>query len=210
MAGEEIKAGNGREARTSRTGRGVGATAVTLTVVAFAMLGMAFAAVPLYRMFCQATGFNGTTQRAAAGSEHVVDATVVVRFDTTITPGLPWRFEPVERQVTVRLGETRLVHFRAENLAGRTVTGTATFNVTPEAAGAYFNKIQCFCFNEQTLAPGEVADMPVSFFVDPAMLQERGGDRIGLITLSYTFFETETPAPAAASSGDKATATSGG
>lgn len=171
-------------------------TALAAGVLALAMLGMAYAAVPIYRLVCQVTGLNGTTQRAEQGAGKVIDRTIIVRFDSTLAQGMPWVFEPVQRQVTVRLGETAMAFFRATNTSDHVVTGTATFNVTPEIAGRYFNKIQCFCFEEQTLKPGESVEMPVVFFVDPALTEEVGARDIGSITLSYTFFEVpETAAP---------------
>jgi cytochrome c oxidase assembly protein subunit 11 len=158
------------------------------TMAAFSavfMLGMAFAAVPLYRIFCQMTGYAGTTQRAVKGSETVLDRTVTVKFDATVGPGLAWKFEPVQRQLDVKFGDT----------SAKPITGTATFNVTPDQAGVYFNKLECFCFTEQRLEPGESIDMPVSFFVDPAMVQDKDAAHIGQITLSYTFFPVANPKP---------------
>jgi cytochrome c oxidase assembly protein subunit 11 len=171
--------------------RGHAATALVLAGIAAAMVGLSFASVPLYRMFCQATGFGGTTQRAAAAPGAVSERTVTVRFDTNVAPGLPWRFEPVEREMQVRIGENRLAFFRTVNLSGRQTEGTATFNVTPETAGAHFSKIQCFCFESQTLGPHQQAELPVSFFVDPGFLEDGDTKNFQDITLSYTFF----PAP---------------
>lgn len=159
----------------------------------FAMIGASFAAVPLYRMFCQITGYGGTTQRAEMASAHVLDREINVRFDANASPGVPWSFQPNEREVTLKLGETRQVSYHVRNTSDRTVTAMATFNVTPELTGAYFNKIQCFCFNNQTLAPGESVDMPVIFFVDPAIADDVDVGDARTITLSYTFFPIETP-----------------
>lgn len=167
------------------------ATALMLAGIVAIMLALAFAAVPLYRMFCQTTGYGGTTQRAAAPPGAVSGRTVTVRFDANVAPGLPWRFEPVERQVELNIGENRLAFYRATNLSNRATAGTATFNVTPETAGAYFRKIQCFCFERQTLEAHQSADMPVSFFVDPGFIEDRDTKSFRDITLSYTFF----PAP---------------
>jgi cytochrome c oxidase assembly protein subunit 11 len=178
-------AGNSSAQRSDRR------VALWCTGAAIGMLALSFAAVPLYRMFCQVTGFGGTTQRAVAAPSTVLDHIVTVRFDANVAPGLGWRFEPVERTINVRLGENVLVFYRASNTSDRTLTGTASFNVTPDAAGAYFNKLECFCFKEQTLAPGETIEMPVSFFVDPAMLESKDARRISHITLSYTFHPTE-------------------
>lgn len=155
------------------------------------MAGASYAAVPLYRLFCQATGFNGTTMVAAAPSTVVLDRTVSVRFDANTRSGLPWTFEPVQRTVDVKLGENALVFYRATNTSDRPVTGTALFNVSPELAGQYFNKIECFCFKEQTLQPGESIEMPVSFFVDAAYDRDADIGHISQITLSYSFFPAE-------------------
>ena len=160
--------------------------------IVLTMGGLAYASVPLYRMFCQATGFAGTTRNAVRASDVVLDRTVTVRFDTNISSDLPWTVEPVERTVDVRLGETRVIAYRATNRSNVAVTGTASFNVAPEVAGQYFNKLACFCFQEQTLQPGETIDMPVSFFVDPAAIDV--ASQIAQITLSYTFYRVEKPA----------------
>jgi len=165
-----------------------------LAGVAAAMVGLAFASVPLYRLFCQATGFGGTTARAEKAPEAVSNETVTVRFNADVNRDLPWSFEPVQRAVTVHFGETALAWYRAKNLSRERLTGTATFNVTPMPAGPYFNKIHCFCFEEQTLEPGQSVDMAVSFFVDPAMLEDRDVGDVREITLSYTFFRAAEPA----------------
>lgn len=167
--------------------------AIAAGAIAPLMLGAAYAAVPLYQMFCQVTGFGGTTQRATAAPSVILDQTMTVRFDATISGSLPWTVEPVERTVDVKLGETRVVVYRAVNRSNQTVTGTASFNVTPEAAGQYFNKLECFCFTEQRLEPGQSVEMPVSFFVDPAMLDNRQAAKVGDITLSYTFYPVDKP-----------------
>jgi cytochrome c oxidase assembly protein subunit 11 len=158
--------------------------------VAVFMVGMAFAAVPLYDWFCRVTGFAGTTQVAAAAPDTVLDRTIKVRFDAS-TMDMPWRFRPVQREVTVRLGETALVFYEAHNPTDRPITGTASFNVTPYSTGSYFAKIACFCFVEQTLQPGETVQMPVTFYVDPEIIEDREASRVPVITLSYTFYETE-------------------
>jgi cytochrome c oxidase assembly protein subunit 11 len=154
------------------------------------MIGLAYAAVPLYRIFCQVTGYGGTTQAADAGSEVVLDRMVTIRFDANTARGMAWNFQAEQRQMTLRIGETGLAFYRASNPTTKAITGTATFNVTPPQAGAYFNKIECFCFTEQTLEPGASADMPVSFFVDPAIVDDPDVASVGTITLSYTFFPT--------------------
>lgn len=170
------------------------------------MVGMAYASVPLYRLFCQVTGYGGTTQRVSAGGDRVVDKTVTVRFDSN-TSGVDWDFAPKQREVAVKLGEVRQVAYKAHNRSDRAVTGTATFNVTPQIAGAYFNKIDCFCFTEQTLAPGESADMPVVFFVDPDILDAPELRDISTLTLSYTFFPVDDPNSVAQSGGGTVVAT---
>lgn len=163
-----------------------------LVAVVGGMLGLAYAAVPLYEAFCKATGFGGTPMIAQEGERPVIARTVQVRFDSNTDPNLPWRFEPAEREVKVRLGEEKLVHYRATNVSQRPIVGTATYNVTPERSAAWFNKIQCFCFTEQLLLPGQSVDMPVVFFVDAEMAKDRRYDDIRTITLSYTFYEAKT------------------
>ena len=163
------------------------ALALVLVCVPFAMLGLAYASVPLYRLFCQVTGYGGTTQRAEAGADRVLDREVVVQFDANVS-GLPWNFKPEVPQVRVKLGETALVNFVAENTGSQATVGTATFNVQPDTAGMYFNKIECFCFAEQALAPGQRIEMPVQFFVSPDMAEDRHLQATHTITLSYTFF----------------------
>jgi cytochrome c oxidase assembly protein subunit 11 len=180
-------------------------TALWLVLVVAGMAGLSFAAVPLYSMFCAATGYGGTTRRAFASPHDVLDKQITVRFDANTSSGLNWDFRPAQREVTVKIGENTLAFFRASNNSKTTLTGTATFNVTPEIAGSYFNKIQCFCFTEQTLQPGQTADFPVSFFVDPAILQDPDAKNLQEITLSYTFFRAnKDAAPPVRSSGGAA------
>ncbi len=169
------------------------------------MTGLAYAAVPLYDLFCRVTGFGGTTQVSAASSGvQIVDRDMTVRFDANTSGKMDWIFEPIQRDVTLKLGESAQIAYRAKNASSEPVTGSATFNVTPQSAGAYFNKIQCFCFTETTLQPGEEMEMPVVFYVDPAILDYRETKDIHTITLSYTFFPTEKPAkPLAEAGGDK-------
>jgi cytochrome c oxidase assembly protein subunit 11 len=157
--------------------------------VAAFMVGLSFAAVPLYDWFCRVTGFAGTTQVAQAAPAAALERTVKVRFDAS-TLNMPWEFRPEQRQMTVRLGEQGLAFYHARNPTDRPITGTASFNVAPYSAGAYFAKIECFCFVEQTLQPGESVQMPVTFFVDPAILDDPEASRVPVITLSYTFHET--------------------
>ena len=159
------------------------------------MIGLAYAAVPFYELFCRVTGYGGTTQVAEAAPESISERTVKVRFNADVNPRLPWRFRPVQREVTVRLGEENLAFYEAFNRSDRSVRGMATFNVTPLKAGEYFSKIHCFCFDEQTLEAGQSVDMPVSYFVDPGI----GGDPhtrdVKTITLSYTFFRADDRTP---------------
>ena len=171
----------------SRNGR----TAMLAGLLVAAMVGLAFASVPLYRAFCQLTGFNGTPQRAEGGSAPGATArTISVRFDAN-TSGIPWQFRPAEQRRTVPIGARNLAFYTARNESRRPVTGQASFNVTPSQAGRYFTKIQCFCFTEQTLKPGEEVRMPVVFFVDPKILQDPDAAPISEITLSYTFYPVD-------------------
>ena len=162
------------------------------------MVGMAYAAVPLYAMFCQMTGYGGTTQRVEQYSDRVLDRKITVRFDANISSGLPWDFQPAARDMTMKIGETAEAHYTATNLFDTPTAGRATFNVTPEIAGSYFNKVECFCFTDTTLKPGETLDMPVVFFVDPDIADEPELKNITTITLSYTFFPIEEDKPVAA------------
>jgi cytochrome c oxidase assembly protein subunit 11 len=163
------------------------------------MVGAAYAAVPLYKLFCRVTGYGGTTQRAERQySDKILDRTITVRFDSNTSGGLPWDFAPVKRDITMKIGETVQAEFRATNLFDTPTAGRATFNVTPELAGAYFNKVECFCFTDTTLKPGEVLDMPVVFYVDPAIVDVPELKDIRTITLSYTFFPREVEKPVAA------------
>ncbi len=184
-----------RAGKTRKLGNGT-IVAVCLTFVV-GMLGMAYAAVPLYEMFCKVTGYGGTTQRVEQASAVILDRKIKVRFDANTGPGLPWTFEPVQREIELRIGETVMVNYRARNNSTVETTGQATFNVTPEATGAYFNKVQCFCFTETTLEPGEEMEMPVLFFVDPAIVEPVETKNVHTITLSYTFFPHERTKPVA-------------
>lgn len=161
--------------------------------VAIGMVGLAYASVPLYSLFCKATGFGGTTQRADAAPETVTDRFITIRFDANIAGSLGWNFHPAQTVMKVKIGEQNMAHYSATNISDKVLTGSAIFNVTPSEAGAYFNKIQCFCFTEQTLKPGEGADLPVDFFVDPAILDDPDSKSISEITLSYTFFPVDKP-----------------
>lgn len=183
MTRPPVKAGSDR--RNNRV-------AAITACVAVAMLGGAYAAVPLYRLFCQATGFAGTPMRAAKPSDTVLDRTITVRFDANIV-GLAWEFEPVVRTVDVRIGDNTLAFYRATNTSDRPLVGTAAFNVSPDVVGGYFVKLDCFCFKEQRLEPGQSVDMPVSFYVDPAIVSDKDGARVKEITLSYTFYPVDKP-----------------
>ncbi len=163
-------------------------TAIIVACVVVGMVGMSFAAVPAYRAFCQVTGWGGVTGRADAGASHSVERDITVRFDGTVNQGLAWRFKPEQTAQTLQIGETGLAFYEAENLTDKPITGRATYNVSPAKAGIYFKKIECFCFTEQTLAPGEKVSMPVTFFVDPALADDKNLDDVQTITLSYTFF----------------------
>lgn len=169
---------------------------------ALAMLGLGYASVPLYRLFCQVTGFGGTTMvasesEAAAAARAATGQTISIRFDATTAMGMPWTFHPSQATDTVTIGERDIATYVARNDSEQTITGVATFNVEPEQAGKYFNKIQCFCFTEQTLAPGQEVTMPVLYFVDPAMLEDPNMKGVEQITLSYTFHRAEAPQDAA-------------
>jgi cytochrome c oxidase assembly protein Cox11 len=164
-----------------------------LSAIIAVMIVLVSFSVPLYRLFCSATGFGGATQRADAATSAVGDRLVTVRFTTDVAPGLPWRFQPEQSEVKVRLGEEKLVFFSAENLTDQPIVGHATFNVTPTKVGLYFTKIQCFCFDEEQLEGHQKVDMPVDFFVDPALAKDQNTADVGTITLSYTFFRSADP-----------------
>lgn len=169
------------------------------------MVGLTAAAVPLYNYFCRVTGYGGVTQTAEKAPDEVIGRKITVRFNADIGRNLPWRFQPAQRAVTVSVGETAYISYIAENLSDRTVVGSAVFNVTPFKVGPYFSKIACFCFDEQTLAPGERAEMGVTFFIDPSIMDNVNLDDVKSITLSYVFFmrsETKSPEPLARSEAD--------
>lgn len=172
---------------------------IALALLAFfaGMVGMAYAAVPLYQLFCQVTGYGGTTQRVTQYSDRVLDRKITVRFDAN-TAGVAWDFRPVQREVTIPIGETVEIAYKARNLAKTPTSGRATFNVTPQIAGSYFMKVECFCFTDTQLQPGEEIDMPVVFYVDPAIADAPELKKIGTLTLSYTFYPTEPAKPVAA------------
>lgn len=167
-------------------------TVAALLGLVGAMVALVAVSAPLYRLFCAATGYNGTTQRAEAAPDDIVTGrTITVRFDAVIAPGLDWQFRPEQLTMQVHPGETKVAHYRAVNFSKEPVTGTATFNVTPAKAGLYFDKLQCFCFTAQHLKPGESADLAVQFFVDPDIVKDANADDVDTITLSYTMFRAK-------------------
>lgn len=164
--------------------------------IVFAMVGLAFASVPLYDLFCRATGFGGTTQIAAnvPSESEILDRKIIVQFNGDTNRGLPWSFRPEHHSMTVNIGKQGLINFIARNDANTPTVGTAVYNVTPAKAGKYFHKTQCFCFDEQLLPPHQSMNMPVAFFIDPSIADDRSMDDVKTITLSYTFFEAESKA----------------
>ncbi|MFT7595687.1 MAG: cytochrome c oxidase assembly protein subunit 11 [Paracoccaceae bacterium] len=167
---------------------------VAQTVSVVVLMGaLAWASVPFYDWFCRVTGFGGTPGLAAAGVDDILEQTVTIRFDASKVRGMPWEFKPVVREMELRIGETGLAFFEAYNPTDRPIAGSASYNVTPYSAGGFFNKIQCFCFEEQILQPGERVQMPVTFFVDPEIVTDRDAKYVHTITLSYTFYETDLP-----------------
>ena len=157
-------------------------------VLVAGMVGASFAAIPLYKIFCQVTGFAGTTQVARIAPKHELARELTIRFDSNVAPGLPWRFEPEQNSIRLHIGEVATVHYKVINEAARTITAQASYNVTPTTVGAYFDKINCFCFTEQTLKPGETREMTVVFYVDPKIVNDRDQDPLNTVTLSYTFY----------------------
>jgi len=172
-------------------------TAGLVAATVAGMTGLAFAAVPLYDAFCKITGYGGTTQEASAAPSQILERRIEVRFDANISPDLPVEFSPKQISESLRIGETGLAFYRVRNLSDQPVTARATYNVTPHVAGQYFAKLECFCFQDRTLAPGEAAELPVVFFVDPELASDPDTAEISTLTLSYTFFRsTEAPEPA--------------
>ena len=157
-------------------------------VLVAAMVGASFAAIPLYKIFCRVTGFAGTTQVARIAPKHELGRELTIRFDSNVAPGLPWKFEPEQNEIKLHIGEVATVHYKVINEAARTITAQASYNVTPTTVGAYFDKINCFCFTEQTMKPGETREMTVVFYVDPKIVDDRDQDPLNTITLSYTFY----------------------
>lgn len=190
---------------TTATPRGNVRILLACVVFVGCMLGVSFASVPLYRLFCQVTGYNGTTQRVEQVSDVVLDKSIKVTFDANVSLGLNWEFNPVDRSITPKIGETVQINYTATNRSPVATTGQAIFNVTPMEAAAYFNKVECFCFTETELKPGESLEMPVVFFIDPAIVEAAETKDIGTITLSYTFYphEGEKPVALLPQQGDK-------
>ena len=189
--------------------RGLTRDAVVASICGFVvvlMVGASYAAVPFYNWFCRATGFNGTTQVAtSAPSDAPLERKITVRFDANVAPGLPWKFQPEQNEIEVRIGEVVTVFYTVTNQAARTTAALAAYNVAPLTVGAYFQKINCFCFTEQTMGPGEKREMPVVFYVDPQLAKDSENDGLNSITLSYTFYpaRNSAPKPVAAGEGDK-------
>jgi cytochrome c oxidase assembly protein subunit 11 len=202
------KPSTGRHKAVGRRGLGRDATvAAACGFVVVLMVGASYAAVPFYNWFCRATGFNGTTQVAvSAPSSAPLERKIAIRFDSNVAPGLPWKFEPEQTEIEVSVGQVVTVFYSVTNQSARTTTGQAAYNVAPLTVGAYFQKINCFCFTEQTMGPGEKREMPVVFYVDPALAADHENDGLNTITLSYTFYAVRDPAPkpVAASESDKA------
>jgi len=173
-------------------------TATKMVGVVVLMGALAWASVPFYNWFCRVTGFGGVTQEAVAGSDVILDQTVKIRFDASLESGMPWEFKPMQFEMELKIGETGLAFYEAYNPTTRVIAGTASYNVAPFSAGYYFSKIDCFCFTEQVLQPGERAIMPVTFYVDPEIVEDREAKFVHTITLSYTFHQTDLPEELAA------------
>ena len=199
---EREPATNDTTSRKSRLGRDATVAALCGFVVVL-MVGASYAAVPFYNWFCRTTGFNGTTQVAtSAPSAGALARKIAVRFDANVGPGLPWKFEPEQTEIEIPIGQVVTVFYHVVNQSARTTTGQAAYNVAPLTAGAYFQKLNCFCFTEQTFAPGEKREMPVVFYVDPALAADAENDGLNTITLSYTFYPVRDPAPKPLASGE--------
>lgn len=173
--------------------QGAKRTVLQLVTVVVVMGALSWASVPFYSWFCKVTGFGGATNVVETASDVILDREMKIRFDSSTDPSLPWSFKPVQREMTVKIGQTALAYYEATNTSNRPVAGQATYNVVPYEAGGFFDKIECFCFTEQVLQPGETVVMPVSFFVDPAIVDDRDAKYVHTITLSYTFFEIPLP-----------------
>ncbi|MDE5440304.1 cytochrome c oxidase assembly protein [Bradyrhizobium sp. CSA207] len=197
------------QSRTAAKGRfsGLGRDALVASIcggVVALMVGASYAAVPFYNWFCRSTGFNGTTQVAtSAPATGPIARKIAVRFDSNVAPGLPWKFEPEQSEIEVHIGQVTTVYYTVTNQAARTTAGQAAYNVAPLTVGSYFQKINCFCFTEQTMAPGEKREMPVVFFVDPSIVDDNQNDALGTITLSYTFYPVRNAVVKPLASGDE-------
>ncbi len=195
------------ENRIVSTRRGLGRDAAVSSICGFVvvlMVGASYAAVPFYNWFCRTTGFNGTTQVATSAPSSVpLSRRIAVRFDSNVAGGLPWKFEPEQTEIEVKIGEVVTVFYTVTNQSARTTSGQAAYNVAPLTVGAYFQKINCFCFTEQTMAPGEKREMPVVFYVDPAIVADSDNDGLNTITLSYTFYPVHDPAPKPLAAGEQ-------
>jgi cytochrome c oxidase assembly protein subunit 11 len=205
QTGEGVVTASGKSASRRTLTRDAVVASICGFIVVF-MVGASYAAVPFYNWFCRATGFNGTTQVAtSAPSDAPLTRKISVRFDANVGPGLPWKFEPEQNEIEVRIGEVVTVFYTVTNQAARATTGVAAYNVAPLTVGAYFQKINCFCFTEQTMGPGEKREMPVVFYVDPALAKDSENDTLKTITLSYTFYPVRdaAPKPLAAGEGDR-------
>src|SRR5664280_2525140 len=189
--------------------RGLGRDAMVAAICGFVvvlMVGASYAAVPFYNWFCRATGFNGTTQVAtSAPSAAPLSRSIAVRFDSNVAPGLPWKFVPEQTEIEVKIGQVVTIYYTVTNQSARTTTGQAAYNVAPLTVGKYFQKINCFCFTEQTMAPGEVRQMPVVFYVDPSVVGDSDNDGLNTITLSYNFYPVRDPAPKPVAAGEQDT-----
>ncbi|MGB3501957.1 MAG: cytochrome c oxidase assembly protein [Mesorhizobium sp.] len=186
---------SGKQSRRNRV------VAVCCLAFFVSMIGMSYAAVPLYQLFCQVTGYGGTTQRVTQYSDKILDRKITIRFDANVSGSLPWDFKPVQREIEVRIGETAQISYEAHNLFSAPAGGRATFNVSPGLAGAYFNKVECFCFTDTQLKPGETLDMPVVFYIDPDIVNVPEMANVHTITLSYTFFPIHDAKPLAVAPG---------
>jgi len=167
--------------------------ALILVTIVLTMVSLSFAAVPFYSWFCKVTGYGGTPQVAAASTGEILDQTISIRFDANVDAGMPWQFKPVQNEMTMRIGETGLAFYEAYNPTDKPIAGQAAYNVAPDVAGAYFTKIQCFCFTQQILQPGERVQMPVTFYVDPQITRDADTKLVRQITLSYTFYQIDMP-----------------
>ena len=177
--------------------------AACCSAVVVSMVGAAYAAVPFYNWFCKTTGFGGTTQVAERAPDHILDRTLTIRFDSNVSPGLPWRFQPEQNAIQVRIGEVATAHYKVVNESARQIAAQASYNVSPPTVGAYFDKINCFCFTEQRLKAGETREMTVVFYIDPAIVDDRDQNDLNTITLSYTFYRLREPDQPVAETPDK-------